>query len=91
MRSSHEEDEGQVFTARLKTLQNVAIDLTEEIKAQNLKLKKLEPSFHSSLSKVLSTIQNIKNSDPKRFRSWLYFILGGLGLSFLFFMLFVAS
>lgn len=91
MRSDHEEDEGQVFTARLKTLRNVAIDLTKEIEAQNAKLRQLEPSFQSSLNRIFATIQSIRASDPKRFRSWLYFVLGGLGLSFLFFVLFVAG
>lgn len=87
----HQEDEGQVFTSRLKVLQNVAIDLTREIEAQNSRLKKLEPSFQASLGKIFSTIQSIKHSDPRRFRLWLYFILGGTGLSLLFFVLFVAG
>ncbi|CCI73902.1 ECU01_0295 [Encephalitozoon cuniculi GB-M1] len=91
MKSDYDEDEGQVFTARLKTLKNVAIDLTKEIEAQNIKLRQLEPSFQSSLNRILTTIQSIRRSDPKRFRSWLYFILGGAGLSFLFFVLFIAS
>lgn len=90
MGNKYSEDEGQVFTTRLKTLQNVAIDLTREIEAQNIKLKKLEPSFHSSLSKIIGTIQSIRRSDPKRLRTWLYFILSGLGLSLLFFVLFIA-
>ncbi|AFM97640.1 hypothetical protein KMI_10g15560 [Encephalitozoon hellem] len=91
MKYDYEEDEGQIFTERLKTLRNVAIDLTKEIEAQNIKLRQLEPSFQSSLNKIFTTIQSIRRSDPKRFRSWLYFILGGMGLSFLFFILFIAS
>jgi hypothetical protein len=91
MRTYDEEDEGLNFTSKLKTLQHVAIDLSAELEAQNNRIMQLEPSFQSSLSRIMSSIAVMRKSDPRRFRAWMYFIFGGLGLSFLFFILFIAS
>jgi hypothetical protein len=91
MKKHNEEDEGAVFTSRLKTLQHVAIDLSTELERQNDRLRQLEPSFQGSLSRILSAIAIMRKSDPRKFRAWIYFIFGGFCLAFLFFVLFVAS
>lgn len=85
-----DEDESIKFMERVKTLQHVAIDLTNTLKDQNERLTKLEPSFQSSLNRILSTIHGIRISDPKRFRSWIYFTLTGIGFIFLIFIFFIA-
>ncbi|KAM0672271.1 hypothetical protein CWI42_010150 [Ordospora colligata] len=84
------EDEGQMLISRLGTLRNISIDMTKEIEKQNKKMSQLDQSFQLSLSRIFATIKSVKNSSPKRFRSWIYFIFGGLLLSLLFFVLFIA-
>jgi hypothetical protein len=84
------EDEGQMLISRLGTLRNISIDMTKEIEKQNKKMAQLDQSFQLSLSRIFATIKSVKSSSPKRFRLWIYFIFGGLLLSLLFFVLFIA-
>lgn len=85
------EEEAKIFTTRLQTLKHIAIDLSQEINQQNSRLNNLEPGFNKTITDLFRNIKSMKESDPKRFRAWLYFLLGTLGLGFLFFVLFILT
>lgn len=84
------DDEVQDFRARLKTLQNVAIEITSVLEDQNKKLEDNDTLLQRSITRVQGSLRKMSQMGTKRFNANVYLILAALVLVVLLYLLFIA-
>lgn len=70
-----DEEEMDDFKARLKTLQNVAIEINTALNEQNKKLESSESVFDRCFKQINTSIDKIKVVGRKRFSAGIYMFL----------------
>lgn len=85
------DDEERILRSRISVLKHVALEMSDEIRSQNIKLKNLEPGFNDTLNSIFRNIKNIRKLKPNHFKTWLYYIGATVIFGFLFFILFVLT
>lgn len=79
----HDEDSEEKFVSKIRTLRDVALDLTDAVKAQTRSLRGLEPKFSDTLYKLRIHIAHLRRADPQKFRLWLFYLLTSALFTFL--------
>lgn len=87
--ADRQEDEVHDIRARLRTLQNVAIEIKDVLDAQNTDLAKTDTLMHRSLRRVGASLRKIERIDRKRFGEGAYLALATLLFVVLVYVLFV--
>lgn len=83
--SDEEEDR---FAGKVRTLRDVAIDLTGVLKSQAKGLGSLEPGLDKTYSRIRASIMQLGHMDARQFRGWMFYFLASLFFMFVLFVLF---
>ncbi|KAI5173802.1 hypothetical protein PAEPH01_2026 [Pancytospora epiphaga] len=83
-----EEDSEEKFVSKIRTLKDVALNLTDILKSQTSSLKDLEPKFSNTLYRLKGHIKHLYRVDSRKFRLWVFYFGTSLFFTLLLLVLF---
>ncbi|KAI4290732.1 hypothetical protein PAPHI01_0006 [Pancytospora philotis] len=86
--NSSSEDEEEKFVGKIRSLKQIAVDLTSTVKAQTRSIRELEPGISRTLHNLRSHIERLQRTDPRSFRIWAFYLLTSLFFLCVLFILF---
>lgn len=86
---TNDDDEIEVFTRKIRTLNDISKNLSETIKRQNSEIKGISPNFNKSLLMVQSIVGRLTNVETRRFQSLLLYALISGGMLLFIFVFFI--
>ena len=83
------DEDARDFRARLRTLQNVAIEISSVLEEQNKSLEEKDTLLRRTVKRIGASLDRMNQISSTRFSANLYLVLAALALGGLFYILFL--